>query len=1101
MPSQSSANSAIGAFETLLFVRFLATLDDARPENIAKSADALRRDEHVQAHRQARLHDETVNEAFDSKANDENLSNKAFEKLYLDLLQEMEQSSSSALKPEEQKHDATQSQSRRASTEGASRSTDVSACANFQETINSIVARLYTRYRKRAIREILEDEEKYRSLTAEIKELEEQEEAEQLKEQQMGQKHKPGEPTVPQNTEGINQAQKPMTPLQAQLAQAKSLAASLGTQYPSPAQKQGTAISAAPTLPSPAQQQLPQEQRPPVRPTSGEPPSAPHVPVSVSQASTGQLLTPITAATTTSAVSPVLPLTTAPSQPQSPASSGPSVTTEVSIRARAPSATVAQAPPLRPPPTQPQPTTSPTTETPVKATPAAAPPPPYQIPTPQPRKTVSRQPTPPQTHILQQALRESNIPQSWTVSTPATTYTAVKAQSITKPTSVVQSQPLPQPQLPASQPSPAQQPVPSRPPPTPGHHVPVIPRPAFIPHQPPQPPQKPAQYKFQPPYAPSQPPPHAVSSNATPHPAAAPSLAGTPSVPPSITPSQQQQLQQSHAVPLQPLQSQSPSAPTTESPAFLTGRVGSQTPSFLETFKRRPSRLSIHSSGTRTPWKAPSPINTAVIGSPVRPRPEDVSPITKETAEPLFAKLNDALEAAAAASAAETSPSKTTARGEKKKVDVVEEEEKDETAASPGTAKKAGRKPKAETKSLPTSPVHISARTRSGDASVLSADDEETGTDTGLVSHHKTRRVAAGNGRRSPSTATVTEESEVERRTSARLRASRQLSEEIKPEKGVSPAKTKPLKRKRESLDEDEHIGSPQFVQCTRNFTRTSGTIMNDVAAHKCASIFAKPITERDAPGYHDLIYRPQDIKSIKSAIHQGSKAVAAALEASEEESTAGNGLLLERSADLIPPKSIINSAQLEMELIRMFANAIMFNPTPETTFGPAFPMRREILNAKGNKGFTESTAAMESEEPFQEGGIITDTLDMFEDVETAVKRWRAAESAVAGDDAIVMVGGGGSGSSGYLSSSATVSKLRRASVADPSSAGGDNVDDNSVPHIITTSKIPMTARNGNAYRGQITVSTSGGKQGDYRDRQNAAAVVSNGRGHNAFQR
>lgn len=266
----------------------------------------------------------------------------------------------------------------------------------------------------------------------------------------------------------------------------------------------------------------------------------------------------------------------------------------------------------------------------------------------------------------------------------------------------------------------------------------------------------------------------------------------------------------------------------------------------------------------------------------------------------------------------------------------------------------------------------------------------------------------------------------------------------MKTEKDTTPTKTRSTKRKRESLDEEIETQAevPQYVQCTRNFTRTSGTIMNDVAAHKCASIFAKPITERDAPGYRDLIYRPQDIKSIKSAIHQGSKAVAAALEASDEESTAGNGLLLRRTADLIPPKSIINSAQLEMELIRMFANAIMFNPTPEATFGPSFPMRREVLNEKGNRGSRESTDPMEVDEPFQEGGIITDTLDMFEDVETAVKRWRAAERAVAGDDAITMVSGGGSASGGPSSASAVVSKLRRGSVADSTANVGDSMDE-----------------------------------------------------------
>ncbi|KAK5701246.1 hypothetical protein LTS12_028399, partial [Elasticomyces elasticus] len=152
------------------------------------------------------------------------------------------------------------------------------------------------------------------------------------------------------------------------------------------------------------------------------------------------------------------------------------------------------------------------------------------------------------------------------------------------------------------------------------------------------------------------------------------------------------------------------------------------------------------------------------------------------------------------------------------------------------------------------------------------------------------------------------------------------------------------------------------------------------------------PLTERDAPGYRDLIYRPQDLKSIKSLIHQGSKAVSAATEAAntpvaDGESPAPTGtpsknavLMLPKAEDVIPPKAVVNSAQLEKELIRMFANAVMFNPIPERGFGPAFPMTSET-------GSRESTQV-----PDDEGGIIKDTLEMFEDVEQAVTRWRAAE-------------------------------------------------------------------------------------------------------------
>lgn len=241
-------------------------------------------------------------------------------------------------------------------------------------------------------------------------------------------------------------------------------------------------------------------------------------------------------------------------------------------------------------------------------------------------------------------------------------------------------------------------------------------------------------------------------------------------------------------------------------------------------------------------------------------------------------------------------------------------------------------------------------------------------------------------------------------------------------------------------------MSSTPYVLCARNFFRTCNPLMNDVAMHKHASRFAKPLTERDAPGYRDLIYRPQDLKSIKSAIHQGSKAIAAAtISAADGEagkspspagpvyvsggsaalkSSSGSGpltLMLPKSEDVIPPKAIVNSAQLEKELIRMFANAIMFNTIPQRGFGPAFPMaetdrglrlgKYTSMPSDGRTGATAAAAAaagpgagtdaaeytaeidmkLEDQEG-GEGGIIKDTLEMFEDVEKAVMRWRAAE-------------------------------------------------------------------------------------------------------------
>jgi hypothetical protein len=194
-------------------------------------------------------------------------------------------------------------------------------------------------------------------------------------------------------------------------------------------------------------------------------------------------------------------------------------------------------------------------------------------------------------------------------------------------------------------------------------------------------------------------------------------------------------------------------------------------------------------------------------------------------------------------------------------------------------------------------------------------------------------------------------------------------------------------------------------VLCTRNFPRTGAPIMNDVTAHKLASIFAKPLTEREAPGYKDLIYRPQHLKSIKSAIHHGSRAVAAATEAAN---TPADGesplpgtpsknavLMLQKTADLIPPKAIVNSSQLEKELIRMFANAVMYNPASERErgFGPAFPLTKD----GSGSGSDKNTPREKSAQPwgFEDGGMVHDTREMCDDVEKAVTRWRDAERTV----------------------------------------------------------------------------------------------------------
>ncbi|KAI9750308.1 MAG: hypothetical protein M1815_001874 [Lichina confinis] len=264
-----------------------------------------------------------------------------------------------------------------------------------------------------------------------------------------------------------------------------------------------------------------------------------------------------------------------------------------------------------------------------------------------------------------------------------------------------------------------------------------------------------------------------------------------------------------------------------------------------------------------------------------------------------------------------------------------------------------------------------------------------------------------------------------------------------------------------------EFDGIP-LVLATRNFPRTSAPLLNDVSAHKFASLFAGPVKEKDVPGYRDVIYRPQDLKSIKAALTQGAKAVnsyvgssvaASTPNAAAEASMSGSpgqssiaatgGPMSTSSASksnttfwvpahesVVPPKGIVNSAQLEKELMRMFANAVMFNPDPDRGFGPSFGRRRRRRQNEATKTRKDNDDDRGEEEdddgepdlpPYpttdddddgdeseaeeggannndDDGGVVKDTRDMFESVQRSVAGWRAAERAtIAGMEAEIV--------------------------------------------------------------------------------------------------
>jgi hypothetical protein len=192
-------------------------------------------------------------------------------------------------------------------------------------------------------------------------------------------------------------------------------------------------------------------------------------------------------------------------------------------------------------------------------------------------------------------------------------------------------------------------------------------------------------------------------------------------------------------------------------------------------------------------------------------------------------------------------------------------------------------------------------------------------------------------------------------------------------------------------------------VLYTRSFPRISAAALSAIITHRHASLFSVPIKDRDAPGYHSIILRAQDLKSIKAAIKNGERAAIEIEKTmlvdkkSGEDEVREAQVYLPISEDLIPPKGIINFTQLEKELMRMFANAVMFNPDPNRGFGEHFQFLthedHEGVKGTGKKGDAEAKGKKGGDGyEFDEDGVVRDALDMQAEVEGILQGLRSAE-------------------------------------------------------------------------------------------------------------
>ncbi|XP_012288386.1 bromodomain-containing protein 8 [Orussus abietinus] len=118
-------------------------------------------------------------------------------------------------------------------------------------------------------------------------------------------------------------------------------------------------------------------------------------------------------------------------------------------------------------------------------------------------------------------------------------------------------------------------------------------------------------------------------------------------------------------------------------------------------------------------------------------------------------------------------------------------------------------------------------------------------------------------------------------------------------------------KKQNVSIDsEPENEGSGEGADY-RAWKKAVMLVYNRLATHKYASVFLRPITEDQAPGYHSVVFRPMDLLTIKKNIDNG---------------------------------TIRSTSHFQRDVMLMFQNAIMYNKHDTFVYKMAISMQEECL-------------------------------------------------------------------------------------------------------------------------------------------------------------
>ncbi|XP_013917430.1 PREDICTED: bromodomain-containing protein 8-like [Thamnophis sirtalis] len=107
------------------------------------------------------------------------------------------------------------------------------------------------------------------------------------------------------------------------------------------------------------------------------------------------------------------------------------------------------------------------------------------------------------------------------------------------------------------------------------------------------------------------------------------------------------------------------------------------------------------------------------------------------------------------------------------------------------------------------------------------------------------------------------------------------------------------------------HLSQDDPLQQHLLFKKTLLSIWKMVAGHRYSGPFLKPVSEKQAPGYKDVVKRPMDLSSIKRSLSKG---------------------------------QIQHMVQFQRDLMLMFQNAIMYNNSNHHIHRIAVEMQHEVL-------------------------------------------------------------------------------------------------------------------------------------------------------------